>query len=147
MWMGLPLGTRGGFVVEHDFPADGEYVFSIRQFLFMGAGYVTKVDDRHEVILTIDGKRVFQDAFGGPEDLKYVDQQQAIAADDMQNRFNNIRVKVKAGVRRVGVTFIQRSLRAVGFSVAAHCGAAGDGTCAQHSRAHGVGAFQCHWCE
>jgi hypothetical protein len=106
---GLPLGTRGGFLVEHDFPADGEYVFSIRQFLFMGAGYVTKVDDRHQVILTIDGKRVFQEQFGGPDDLKYVDQQQAIAADDMQNRFNNIRVKVKAGVRRVGVTFIQRS--------------------------------------
>lgn len=106
---GLPLGTRGGFVVEHDFPADGEYVFSIRQFLFMGAGYVTKVDDTHKVILTIDGRRVFQDQFGGPEDLKYVDQQQAIAADDMQNRFNNIRVKVKAGVRRVGVAFIQRS--------------------------------------
>jgi len=106
---GLPLGTRGGFVVEHHFPADGEYVFSIRQFLFMGAGYVTKVDDPHKVILTIDGRRVFQEQFGGPEDLKYVDQQQAIAADDMQNRFNNIRVKVKAGVRRVGVTFIQRS--------------------------------------
>jgi mono/diheme cytochrome c family protein len=106
---GLPLGTRGGFVVEHDFAADGEYVFSIRQFLFMGAGYVTKVDDTHKVILTIDGKRVFQEQFGGPEDLKYVDQQQAIAADDMQNRFNNIRVKVKAGVRRVGVAFIQRS--------------------------------------
>jgi hypothetical protein len=106
---GLPLGTRGGFTVEHDFPADGEYVFSIREFLFMGAGYVTKVDDRHRVILTIDGRRVFQEEFGGPEDLKYVDQQQAIAADDMQNRFNNIRVKVKAGVRRVGVTFVQRS--------------------------------------
>jgi hypothetical protein len=106
---GLPLGTRGGFMVEHDFPADGEYVFSIREFLFMGAGYVTKVDDRHRVILTIDGRRVFQEEFGGPEDLKYVDQQQAIAADDMQNRFNNIRVKVKAGVRHVGVTFVQRS--------------------------------------
>jgi hypothetical protein len=106
---GLPLGTRGGFLVEHDFPADGEYVFSIREFLFMGAGYVTKVDDRHRVILTIDGRRVFQEDFGGPEDLKYVDQQQAIAADDMQNRFNNIRVKVKAGVRRVGVAFVQRS--------------------------------------
>src|SRR5215472_11338300 len=26
---GLPLGTRGGFVVEHNFPADGEYNFNI----------------------------------------------------------------------------------------------------------------------
>ncbi len=107
---GLPLGTRGGFVVEHDFPADGEYVFAIRDFLFMGAGYVTKVDSTHRVILTIDGRRVFQQDAGGPEDLKAVDQRQAIAADEMQNRFNHISVQVKAGVRRVGVAFVQRSL-------------------------------------
>ena len=44
---GLPLGTRGGISVEHDFPADGEYVFNIRDFLFMGAGYVTKIDAPH----------------------------------------------------------------------------------------------------
>ena len=70
MWMAA-MGTRGGFVVDHDFAADGEYVFSIRQFLFMGAGYVTKVDDRHKVILTRWQARV-QEEFGGPEDQKYV---------------------------------------------------------------------------
>src|SRR5690606_3720238 len=26
---GLPLGTRGGFVAEHFFPSDGEYVVNI----------------------------------------------------------------------------------------------------------------------
>ena len=76
----------------------------------MGAGYVTKVDSTHRVILTIDGRRVFQQDAGGPEDLKAVDQRQAIAADEMQNRFNHISVQVKAGVRRVGVAFVQRSL-------------------------------------
>ena len=35
---GLPLGTRGGMLVEHYFPADGEYEFNIREFFFMGAG-------------------------------------------------------------------------------------------------------------
>jgi mono/diheme cytochrome c family protein len=107
---GLPLGTRGGFWVDHHFPADGEYVFSIREFFAMGAGYVTKVDHPHTVILTIDGRRVFQQTYGGPDDLQAVDQRQAIAADDIQNRFNQIRVPVKAGVRRIGVSFIQRSL-------------------------------------
>jgi hypothetical protein len=106
---GLPLGTRGGFWVDHAFPADGEYVFSIREFFAMGAGYVTKVDHEHTVILTIDGRRVFQQTYGGPDDLKAVDQRQAIAADEIQNRFNQIRVPVQAGVRRVGVSFIQRS--------------------------------------
>jgi mono/diheme cytochrome c family protein len=106
---GLPLGTRGGFWVDHHFPADGDYVFSIREFFAMGAGYVTKVDDPHVVILTIDGRRVFQHTYGGEDDLKAVDQRQAIAADEIQNRFNQIRVPVKAGVRRIGVTFIARS--------------------------------------
>ena len=107
---GQPLGTRGGFWVDHHFPADGEYVFSIREFFAMGAGYVTKVDHPHTVILTIDGRRVFQQTYGGPDDLKAVDQNQAIAADAIQNRFNQISVPVKAGVRRIGVSFIQRSL-------------------------------------
>jgi hypothetical protein len=106
---GLPLGTRGGFFVDFNFPADGEYSFNIRDFLFMGAGYVTKIDSRHEVILTIDDERVFQAYAGGPEDLKAVDQRQAEAADEMQARFNDIRVKIKAGQRRVGIAFVQRS--------------------------------------
>jgi hypothetical protein len=106
---GLPLGTRGGFSLTHYFPADGEYEFNIRNFFFGGAGYITKIDKTHHVILTIDDARVFDGQFGGLEDLKAVDQQQAIAADAMQNRFNHIRVKVKSGEHRVGVAFIQRS--------------------------------------
>ena len=106
---GLPLGTRGGFYVDFYFPADGEYVFNIRDFLWMGAGYVTKVDSRHDVILTIDDERVFKASAGGAEDLKAVDQLQATAADEMQSRFDNIHVRVKAGQRRVGVAFVQRS--------------------------------------
>jgi hypothetical protein len=75
----------------------------------MGAGYVTKVDDRQRVILTIDDVRVFQQEFGGAEDLRSVDQRQSAAADEMQSRFNGIRVRVKAGPHRVGVAFIQRT--------------------------------------
>ena len=107
---GLPLGTRGGMLVTHYFPADGEYEFSIRNFFFGGAGYVTKIDQPHRVILTIDDVRVFAREFGGPEDLKAVDQHQATAADEMQSRFNHIRVRIKAGAHRVGVSFVQRSL-------------------------------------
>src|SRR5213596_1755495 len=29
---GLPLGTRGGMLVHHNFPADGEYKFSVQNF-------------------------------------------------------------------------------------------------------------------
>jgi hypothetical protein len=106
---GLPLGTRGGFILEHDFPADGEYEFSIRDFFFMGAGYVTKIDAAHRVIMTIDDVRVFEQVAGGPADLEAVDKRQAMAADEMQARFNRIRLHVKAGMHRVGVAFVQRT--------------------------------------
>jgi hypothetical protein len=106
---GLPLGTRGGMLIEHYFPADGEYDFNIREFFFGGAGYVTRVDQPHRVVMTIDDVRVFEQEVGGSADLKAVDQRQAEAADELQSRFNDIRVKIKAGPHRVGVTFVQRS--------------------------------------
>jgi mono/diheme cytochrome c family protein len=106
---GLPLGTRGGMLVTHYFPADGEYDFNIRDFYFGGAGYVTKVDAPHTVILSIDDVRVFAGTVGGPKDLQAVDQRQAEAADELQARFNHIRVRIKAGPHQVGVAFVQRS--------------------------------------
>ena len=106
---GLPLGTRGGMYVDHYFPADGEYEFNIRNFFFHGAGYVTKVDTPQTVVLTIDDVPVFKRSFGGAEDLRAVDQEQAIAADKMQTRFNHIRVRLKAGEHRISASFIQRS--------------------------------------
>jgi hypothetical protein len=106
---GLPLGTRGGMLVTHYFPADGEYIFNIRDFYFGGAGYVTKIDAPHTAILTIDDVRVFAGTVGGAADLQAVDQRQAEAADELQARFNHIRVRIKAGPHRVGVAFVQRS--------------------------------------
>ncbi len=48
---GAPYGTRGGMVVTHDFPADGEYVFSIETLVGNGTGF-TDVD------ISIDGEGV-----------------------------------------------------------------------------------------
>jgi mono/diheme cytochrome c family protein len=106
---GLPLGTRGGMVVEHYFPADGEYSFSITDFHFGGAGYINRIDAPHRVILTIDDERMFEVTVGGPEDLKLVDQTQAAGEAALQARFNNIRLPVKTGLRRIGVAFVMRS--------------------------------------
>jgi mono/diheme cytochrome c family protein len=106
---GLPLGTRGGMLIEHNFPADGEYEFNIRDFHFGGSGYVNRIDAPHRVILTIDGSRVFEQQVGGAADLKLVDQKQAGGEAELQARFDHIRVKVKAGQRKVGAAFIARS--------------------------------------
>ncbi len=48
---GTPYGTRGGMVVTHDFPADGEYVFTVGTLFGRGTS-------GQEVDLSIDGEEV-----------------------------------------------------------------------------------------
>src|SRR3984957_18225952 len=72
---GLPLGTRGGMLFSHTFPADGEYRFTINGLV--GAGYLWGELDPNTLIITVDGKRVFKNQLGGPKDLDAVDLQQA----------------------------------------------------------------------
>ena len=105
---GLPPGTRGGLLVEHLFPADGEYRFNIGGLA--NAFYMRNMEYEHTVILTIDGVKVFQANVGGEEDLKAIDQQQAPAVAAVNARFQNISAKVTAGPHAVGVTFVARSM-------------------------------------
>ena len=48
---GTPFGTRGGMVVTHDFPADGEYVFTIETLFGQGVGF-------EDLDISIDGEGV-----------------------------------------------------------------------------------------
>ena len=67
---GLPLGTRGGTVVRHIFPADGEYKLAARLFRGVEEGYVGVEgnDTPHTFVITIDGDEVFSTTIGGPKD-------------------------------------------------------------------------------
>ena len=104
---GLPLGTRGGMKFRHTFPADGEYRFSIGD---LGIDLYTRaVETRHTVIILVDGREVFRQSLGTPEDLKLIDQGGAPARAAIMKRFTNIPVQVKAGTYDVGVTFIERA--------------------------------------
>ena len=104
---GLPLGTRGGMLVTHDFPADGDYDFSIN--VFGGVGYIIGLDEPHRVILTIDNQRVFSTSMGGDADLRAADQHPNEFAKELKERFAHIRVHVPAGPHQIGVSFIERS--------------------------------------
>jgi mono/diheme cytochrome c family protein len=101
---GLPPGTRGGFAVTHLFPADGDYKFNIGGLA--GAFYLRGLEYQHTVVLTIDGKRVFQQQVGGEEDSKLIEQKQAPAVAQVNARFQNIAANVSAGPHLVGVTFV-----------------------------------------
>ena len=67
---GLPLGTRGGILVEHTFPADGEYVFYGRLLRTVAEGYmgVEGHETPYDFIVTVDGEQVFSAPVGGKED-------------------------------------------------------------------------------
>jgi hypothetical protein len=55
---GLPFGTRGGMLIEHEFPADGEYIFTVKGM----TGYFTRVLGNvqgEKLEVTVDGERVY----------------------------------------------------------------------------------------
>jgi hypothetical protein len=104
---GLPLGTRGGMIIDHTFPADGDYEFTISGLV--GAGYLWGVMDPNTLIITIDGERIFEQKLGGEADLEAVDVRQAAGVGAINDRFKNIRRHVKAGPHKVGVTFLAKT--------------------------------------
>ena len=106
---GLPLGTRGGLLIEHLFPADGEYTFNVNQSGGFGGGYISGLDSRQKMVMMVDGQKVFETQLGGAEDLKSIDQKQAPAAKAIRDRFSNIKLPVKAGPHKIGITFVARS--------------------------------------
>ncbi len=104
---GAPLGTRGGMVVEHFFPADGEYELNIND---MALGiYEIALPFKHRVVVTVDSRLVFETTVGGEEDLKALDQEGSRAMDAINARLKNIRFKSTAGPHKVAVSFEFRS--------------------------------------
>ena len=78
---GLPLGTRGGILVNHTFPADGEYVFSGRLLKTVAEGLsgVEGHETPHLFIVTVDGTRVFSSPIGGKADHDAAEENKPVA--------------------------------------------------------------------
>jgi len=90
---GLPFGTRGGILIPHQFPVDGEYAFKVKGV----TGYFQAVlggvtGEKLEV--TIDGERV-----------KLFDWDEEISRTTGNGK-STPRIPVKAGKHVVGVTFL-----------------------------------------
>ena len=94
---GMPFGTRGGIVARHDFPADGEYTFSIQNF---GIGSFIPGE---QLALIIDGERAHVWPYRG------VGVAVGMTADS--DGTLEVTVPVRAGSRVVGATFIATNYR------------------------------------
>ena len=93
---GLPFGTRGGMRIEHEFPADGDYVFTVKGM----TGYFTRVLGNvggEQLEVTIDGERVY-----------LYDWDSEIGNQEGEGG-RTPPIPIKAGFRNVGVTFIATS--------------------------------------
>jgi mono/diheme cytochrome c family protein len=94
---GLPLGTRGGMLIHHNFPADGEYKFSIQNF-----GVGTYVPGE-KIEFLVDGERV-----------KLVDYVGIGLSQGMSGENDgsiDVTVPIKAGSHVVGATFLETNYR------------------------------------
>jgi hypothetical protein len=107
---GLPLGTRGGLVVEHYFPVDGVYEF--RPELWEAAASTVRglegFQKPFEYQMLLDGMPVHTATIGGLEDDALSNRDQGSATADAQERLR-IRLAVTAGPHRLGFTFVMKS--------------------------------------
>jgi len=106
---GLPIGTFGGTVVRHFFPADAEYKLSGRLVRGVQEGYagVEGNDTPYTFVITVDGVEVYSAPIGGPADHEIQSKDLAAAQPIIDKRMTG-RVRVTAGPHDVGFTWKER---------------------------------------
>jgi len=107
---GLPYGTRGGLVVDHYFETDAEY--EIRPDLWRATGSTVRgvegFETPFELQILVDGVVVHSAKFGGADDDALSNRDIGSAVMQVGERLP-VRLPVKAGLHRVGVTFVMKS--------------------------------------
>ena len=104
---GMPFGTRGGFSVEHNFPADGDYELTIGDMAL--AREVPRMEFENTVIVLLDGKEFYRTTIGGDADHKAIDQRLDPAVEEINGRLRKIRFTATQGQHKLAVTFVHRS--------------------------------------
>jgi hypothetical protein len=93
---GLPLGTRGGTLLSHTFPRDGEYEIQIRLTRDRNEE-VEGLREPHEVLVLVDREQVKSLMVAPPRDRNF----------DKVDAHLKVRLPMKAGPHQIGVTFLK----------------------------------------
>ena len=96
---GLPIGTRGGVLIDYTFPRDGVYEIQVRLMRDRDE-HVEGLDREHELEVLVDRGRV---------ELFTLKPPRSNAEHAAADSHLNVRVPVKAGPHAVGVTFLKKS--------------------------------------
>ena len=106
---GLPFGTRGGTLVNHFFPVDGEYEIRVR-LARNGAsgngGDIVGLNEAHQVEIAVDGARAGLLTVGA--NLAAEDSDWNAGPLEAADANLRVRVPVQAGPRRLAVSFLRR---------------------------------------
>ena len=113
----LPFGSRGGTSVRYQFPVDGEYVIKVllRRQLYL---YLIGMGEPQQIDIRVDGVLVKRFSVGG--DGKGATAPESFAGNTQgdpewevymhtADEGLSVRVPVKAGTHRVGVSFVRRA--------------------------------------
>jgi hypothetical protein len=106
---GLPLGTVGGTVIHHVFPADADYNLSGRLIRGVAEGYsgVEGNDIPYTFVITVDGTEVYSAPIGGPKDHEVQAGDLNIARTLIDKRMSG-RARITAGPHDIGFTWRER---------------------------------------
>jgi cytochrome c551/c552 len=104
---GLPLGTRGGILVRHNFPLDAEYVIKLRLWrntfdLMRG------MEDAHEIEISVDGNQVRLVTAGGHEEFLRMTANPGAFGAELDKKLT-VRIPVTAGPHVITASTILRS--------------------------------------
>jgi hypothetical protein len=99
---GLPFGTRGGLVVQHEFPADGDYVFKVfpinKGLMDNNTAFGDIPGEKLELL--VDGERVHL----------YDWDKEVARGKPVHGGTTDVHFPVKAGLHTVGVAFLATQL-------------------------------------
>ena len=104
---GLPPGTRGGILVRHTFPLDGEYTIKLRLWrntfdLMRG------MEDPHDIEIAMDGQRLTLVTAGGREEFRKMAENPGTFGTELDKRLT-VKVPVKAGTHTLWATTVLKS--------------------------------------
>ena len=104
---GLPLGTRGGILVNHYAPLDAEYVIKLRLWrntfdLMRG------MEDAHQIEISVDGNQVRLVTAGGHDEFLKMTANPGSFGADLDKQLT-VRVPLKAGPHVITASTVLRS--------------------------------------
>ena len=112
----LPYGTRGGTLIRHYFPLDGDYVLKIRLGKNFTSSKIRAIETREEIDVLLDGAPVTRFSIGGkcvgsddPECIGtgyYRTSRYDLTADEALE----VRFPATAGMHALGVAFVKKSV-------------------------------------